>query len=217
MKFRQLSTLALALLLAINVSARGKNNDEGSNVKSQKDYGNNLVAFAPLQISEGVGLGLSYERVLDKKNGILSLYIPIIFSFNDLATDPYISPGPGGTTTTNNNRSLYVMAGLKFYPTGSKGVVRYAIGPTFAYITGQKYVNEYIYDNQGMIIGQDIGNRTRTAIGIMVNNSLNINPTSNLYLGLELGLGFTYFNKVGNIETNPQALAQFGFKLGYRF
>ncbi len=46
-----------------------------------KNYGNNVIAFAPLQVNNGgIGVGLSYERLLDKK-GIIAFYLPVTASF----------------------------------------------------------------------------------------------------------------------------------------
>lgn len=186
--------------------------------RSKKNYGNNIIGFMPMQITSNVGVGLSYERVLDK-NGILSFYMPVTIAFeNNNSYDPYYGPIPvnGGN---NPSPTFYIMPGLKFYPTGGKGVVRYSVGPNLTYISGKSYRGtNFIYDNNGNIIGQDLGGWSqRTALGIMVTNGLNINPTSHLHLGLELGLGFTYFDQANNQNLNTDAIAQFGFKIGYRF
>lgn len=189
-----------------------------SEPRSKKKYGNNIIGFMPMQITSNVGVGLSYERVLDK-NGILSFYMPVTIAFeNNNSYDPYYGPLPvnGGN---NPSPTFYIMPGLKFYPTGGKGVVRYSVGPNLTYISGKSYRGtSLIYDNNGYVIGQDPGGWSqRTALGIMVTNGLNINPTSHLHLGLELGLGFTYFDQVNNQNFNSDAIAQFGFKIGYRF
>jgi len=178
-------------------------------------YGNNIIGFMPMQITSGVGLGLSYERVLDKE-GILSFYMPVTVAFAENGIDPYYV----GTGTSNNTApTFYIMPGLKFYPTGGKGVVRYAVGPNLVYINGQSYsYSNLVYDNNGNVIGQTTpGWKQRSALGVMVTNSLNINPTGHLHLGLDLGIGFTYFDKVDNMNMSNEAIAQFGFKIGYRF
>ena len=54
-------------------------------------------------------------------------------------------------------------------------------------------------------------------VGMMVNNSLNVNPSEHLYIGLELGLGFTYIDKVNDIKQGANPLVQGAFKVGYRF
>lgn len=176
------------------------------------DYGNNILSVMPLQLTTGVGVGIAYERVLDQEN-ILSFYLPVTVAFTDNSFDPIMGPTTGNSTRP----TFYFMPGLKFYPTGGKGVVRYAVGPNLVYVQGERFLNDFIYDDFGNIIGQDVGWRTRTALGIMVNNSLNINPSARIHLGLELGLGFTYFNRVANRNTDVEGLVQFGFKVGYRF
>ena len=60
-------------------------------------------------------------------------------------------------------------------------------------------------------------NRERFSLGMIVNNTLNINPTPHLYLGLELGLGVSYIDRIGGINYGSEGLAQFGFSVGYRF
>ena len=166
--------------------------------KKETKYGNNIISVMPMQITSDVGVGLAYERVIDK-DGILSFYLPVTIAFaNNNTVDPIT--GVPTNTPTGSAPTYFIMPGLKFYPTGGKGVVRYAVGPNLAYITGERFANsEFVYDNNGNITGQiPAGWKSRTALGIMVTNSLNINPTAHLHLGLELGLGFTYFNKVDN-------------------
>lgn len=180
--------------------------------KKSHTYGNNIISFIPMEITSGVGIGLSYERAIDKEN-VLSFYMPVTMAFNDN------NPTGTGTSTPSAPPTYYIMPGLKFYPTGGKGIIRYGVGPNLAYVTGSRYSGgELIYDNNGNIIGQTpSGWKSRSALGIMVTNSLNINPNAHLHLGLELGIGFTYFNKLGGTNLNTDALGQFGFKIGYRF
>lgn len=191
----------------------GEADKKASGRKRNTKYGNNIISIMPLQITSNVGVGIAYERVIDK-DGILSFYLPATIAFVSNAVDPVTGIA---TNNTRNNPTFYIMPGLKFYPTGGKGVVRYSVGPNLTYITGKEYVNNFIYDDMGNIIGQDIGDKQRSALGIMVTNGLNINPNAHLHLGLELGIGFTYFNKIGNVNDNSEPIAQFGFKLGYRF
>jgi hypothetical protein len=54
-------------------------------------------------------------------------------------------------------------------------------------------------------------------LGVMINNTLNIQPTPHLYMGVELGLGVSYVNKVGSTNLGETTLGQFAFKMGYRF
>lgn len=186
--------------------------------KPQKkiNYGNNIIAISPIQLNEGVGFGVSYERVIGKK-GIVSFYLPATMSF--VNADAMASTSSATPVYSNKMyTTYYIMPGVKFYPTGNRGVVRYAVGPSVALVTGKRDVNTLKYDNYGNVIGQYMGPVDRLTIGMMVNNSLNICPTAHLYLGLEMGLGASYIDQEGGKNTgNQNALFQFGFKMGYRF
>lgn len=170
------------------------------------NYGRNVVAFSPLQVSiPGVGIGLSYERELDRK-GIAALYIPVAFSFaNTYGTDHYYSRNNVKYYTT------YFTPGIKFYPTGSKGKVKYAIGPSLALVLGQRPIYEgYIYPYTRL--------SNRLSLGTMVSNSVNINPTEHLYIGIDMSVGVCYIDQTDGVSTGYlPALFQFGLKLGYRF
>lgn len=189
--------------------------DRKARATKKINYGNNIIAFSPLQLSEGVGFGLSYERVLGKK-GIISFYLPATVAF---ASSDMLASSTSPTTSSNKTYlTYYIMPGLKFYPTGSKGVIRYSVGPSIAIVTGKREANILQYDNQNNVIGQYIGPVDRFTLGMMVNNTLNICPTAHLYLGLELGLGASYIDQERGKNTgNLQSLGQFGFKIGYRF
>lgn len=183
----------------------GEANQKQTPNQKPKVYGNNIISIMPMQLfAEGPGVGLAYERVLDK-NGILSFYLPMGVAFVDNG-----NVNPMGA---KNYPTYYIMPGLKFYPTGGKGVVRYAVGPNLAYVNGKR--NDFIYDNMGNVTG--FGLQTRSALGIMVTNSLNINPTTHIHLGMELGLGFNYFDRFNGVDMGATGLVQFGFKIGYRF
>lgn len=182
-------------------------------------YGKNIIAIAPVQVSNaGIGAGLSYERVLDKK-GIISLYIPAAVGFISDNVSQYSSMS--GTYITNNETytNFMVMPGVKIYPTGSKGKVRYSVGPSLAALFGRDYTSysRFVgYDNFGNPIYTN--NRgDRFALGVLVNNTLNMQPTPRLYLGLELGLGMSYINQINGANDDQMGFAQFAFKLGYRF
>lgn len=187
-------------------------------IRDQKklNYGNNIIAVAPLQINEGIGVGLSYERVLDK-NGIISFYLPITAAFsngNNSSGLPIVnnSDNPYGESIT----TIYVMPGLKIYPTGSKGIVKYAIGPNIAFIKSRSYVYDVTYLGSS-IVADNSSMRDRYTLGVMVTNSLNINPTEHIHIGMEMGVGISYFNQVDGKNTNEVGLFQLGFKVGYRF
>lgn len=188
------------------------------------------IAIAPLQFTEnGVGLGLSYERALDR-NGIISAYMPAIATFNmNHHNDRYYNGYYNDSYYYGNptpSYMVYLMPGVKFYPTGM-GKVKYAVGPNAVIGMGQRttrydypvypYTTSSYY-NPGYITympSEVIENRL--LLGMMVNNSLNIMATNHLYIGAELGLGFTYYDKVGKYNEGVNFLAQGAFKMGYTF
>jgi hypothetical protein len=106
---------------------------------------------------------------------------------------------------------LYAMPGIKIYPTGSFGTVRYAVGPSLVIASGEKsYVPNSLYNPA-------YHTDTHFMLGMVVNNSLNINPNPHVYLGLELGMGFTYLNRVAGLNQDTNFLIQGAFKVGFRF
>jgi hypothetical protein len=185
-------------------------------------YGKNIFAVAPLQITDAFGVGLSYERVLDKK-GIISFYLPLAMSFNNdgYNNGPFNSSSPyygSGSYYGGEYNSYYIMPGLKIYPTGSKGKVRYSVGPSIAAVFTKDYTNTILgYDYNGNPVWGPYGLQDRFVLGVMVNNTLNIQPTPHLYMGVELGLGISYMNQVNNRNMGETTLGQFAFKMGYRF
>lgn len=176
---------------------------------SQEKYGKNIVSLAPIQMANesAAGFGLQYERVIDKKN-IISLVLPFAMVFYD---------NNNGYNRSDTRAYTYFYPGIKIYPTGSNRRLSYGVGVAAALGFGNKdiYVGSSQYSSY----------RTENVFkaGILVNNSINIQPTKNLYMGLELGLGFTYYNEenrydnyyYGTFDDGP--LVQFSFKIGYRF
>ncbi len=176
-------------------------------------YKQNLLCFAPVQLTEnGLGLGLSYERSLDKK-GIVAFYLPVAITFN-LNNGTYYDPNTGTYQNGKSDAMFYAMPGVKVYPTGSGGIVKYAIGPSVVIGDGTRSSSNYYPYGIGGYVYQT---QTHTVLGMIVNNSLNINPTPHIYLGIELGFGFTYLNRIGGINQGTEGLVQGSFKIGYRF
>ncbi len=186
--------------------------DNGPVSEPRPGYKPNVISLSPMQFSEnGLGLGLSYERALDKK-GVIAFYLPAAFTLNMNST--YYDPVNGRTTNGHQDAMFYAMPGIKVYPTGSFGTVRYAVGPSLVVATGEKSSSHY-----DPYSGYPSVYRTQShfMLGIIVNNSLNINPSPHVYLGLEIGLGFSYMNQIGGLNSNTAFIAQGGFRIGYRF
>jgi len=172
-------------------------------------YGKNIIALAPVQMAnEGAaGIGLHYERVLDKNN-LVSFYLPFAMIFHN--EDRY----NGSNYERNTNAFKYFYPGIKLYPTGSNRKVSYALGASAALGFGRKYLYD---DNNGYYRERDV-----FRAGLLINNSLNVQPTKNIYIGVELGLGFTYYDDGLRYNRSyssfgDEPMVQFNFKVGYRF
>ncbi len=160
-----------------------------------------VLSFSPMQFSEnGVGIAFAYERALDK-DGVVAVYLPVITTVD-------ISRNFGNGSHHQNDGMVYVAPGLKFYPTGCFGRVKYALGPSIVVGVGTQteYPAYYYYNTYSKFV-----------LGVIVSNSLNINVTDHVYLGMDLGLGFTYVNTWDGNRRGMAALTQGGFKIGYRF
>jgi hypothetical protein len=196
--------LAALLSLCIGLSASAQSDE----MEPRRNMlGPNVIAFAPIQFSENgvAGLGLSYERALDEYD-VISFYVPAMAVLNtSSSTDAF------GNTNHNSNPMFYLMPGVKIYPTGGFGLAKYAIGPSLVVAGGTGTDTKHIYNSYNET------SYSRFLLGMMVNQSLNINPTPHLYIGGEFGFGFTYFNKQNGENTNTKGLVQFSFKVGYRF
>ncbi|MBS1585899.1 MAG: hypothetical protein JSS82_10190 [Bacteroidetes bacterium] len=207
---------------------RDHGREHGEKRKKQKiKYGDNLVTFAPANVTEnGFGIGMSYEHAFGKK-GIVALYFPVSVSFGDVNGDPsYPGYNSGNGTFSRTYTNVSFMIGPKIYPTGCRGKVRYALAPVLTLVTGQRpaesmdnyyyaYYNNYNYPYYNGNYYN--GNVENFQFGGMLINSLNMNPSKHLYIGLELGWGFTWINRLANIDQNTRMTAQFAFRLGYRF
>ena len=169
-------------------------------------YKSNVLAVAPIQLTENglIGISVSYEKAIDK-NDIVSFYMPVILEFNSQNSTDINNPN-------NPDPLFYVMPGIKIYPTGGYGLAKYAIGPSFVIADGQKTTTGYdLYGNTTYTVGSHF------LLGMMMNQSININPTPHLYIGSEFGFGFTYIDQIDGVNQGVQGLVQFCFKVGYRY
>ncbi len=186
-------------------------------------YGNNIISFFPMLVNNGgIGLGVSYERLFGKKS-FISFYMPFSVTLNSGENDYYYY---NGGNQPEDQYTYTFMPGVKIYPTGAKGKVRYAIGPSLAFQFGKEYSGVMpLYNSNGTVFAQVPVYRDRFLAGAVVTNSLNVSPTKHLYLGIELALGFVFYedyNGYSNTYTfepydMDEPIAQFGFKIGYRF
>ncbi len=175
--------------------------------------GNNIVSFAPIFFTEnGVGIAASYERVLDR-NSIVSFYLPVIATIN---TDNQEESG----YNKNEDIMAYIAPGIKFYPTSCRGLLKYAVGPSLVLGVGEKTTGGPYTQWNGVQYQTYLDpyvTRTKTMLGILVNNSMQVNPSTHLSLGFDFGFGFTYINDVGGVNKGVSGMVQGGFKIGYRY
>ena len=224
MNFKKITTGIACMLTALSVSAQTTDAEQvvAPDAPKKAKYANNILAISPIQLSENgvAGFGVSYEHSLDKA-GIISFYLPVSVVMNTNSEQRL------GSDAHYNDPMVYIMPGIKLYPTGNQGIAKYAVGPSLVFATGQRteidnsslmyYTNNYIYPYGQYYPPNLYVTRTHTMLGMIVNQSLNINPTPHLYVGTELGLGFTYLNNMDGVSTGTTGLVQFSFKMGYRF
>lgn len=193
-----------ATVLAITGFAQSSKKSEVS------PYGKNIVRLHPINVfvNGGVGFGLSYERILSD-DGKFGLKIPFHFGMN---TD-YSGWGSSANIT---NYSLMINPGIKFYPMGQRKVT-YGLGFSLFGITGDN--NHYVYNSNNN--SYRLVNGSHSNFGMMVDNSIQFNLTPKFNIGLELGLGPSYFNRYNDGSTSYndpiEMMASFNFHMGYRF
>lgn len=172
-------------------------------------FGKSIIAAAPFDVSEnGVGAGISYECTLDK-HGIISFYLPVSVTVNHTDYDNYYYGGTYGPVPTHT--MFHAMPGVKIYPTGNRGVVKYSVGPSFVIATGNGDYDE-VYNNGNY---SPLGNHF--LFGMMIMNSLNINPSPHLFMSLDFGVGGSYVSQIDGLTQRNEALVQFAYRIGYRF
>ena len=172
-----------------------------------------ILCVMPFQFTEnGPGFGGSYERRLDHK-GLFSFCLPVMVTFNVANTNRIYDYNTGNYNTGKTDPMLYTMPGVKFYPTGSNGRLKYAIGASVVVGTGKQ--SSYLTDLNGLNTTELV--QHHMLVGVMWQNSLNINVDSKMYLGAELGLGGTVINKAADNDESSEVLVQGALKVGYRF
>lgn len=200
--FRFLSLIILYLLLSITSGAQQPESEELSAASGPR-YGNNILSFVPAFINNnGRGAGICYERIVDE-DGKFSLYVPLLLSYQKLAwhyREQY------------KTRSLGGLLGFKFYPTSSRGVVRYAMGLSIAVYSLQR---TYEMGRSMMFTYEDYKKENYLKTGLLFNNSVNITVSGKINLTLDLHLGISDSNEPDFDSTEPFVLLM--FKTGYRF
>lgn len=179
--------------------------------KSGTAYGDNIIRFHPINVFEygGVGLGLGYERILTE-DGKLGVKIPFHLGMRS-QWDQF--GGPGGRNTTNY--ALMFNPGIKFYPSGQRKVT-YGLGFSIFGITATNDRYEGVWNGTSRFVAG-----SSTHLGMMVDNSLQFNLSPKFNIGMEVGLGPSYFNRYtqdNSTWSDPLGfMGSFNFHMGYRF
>src|SRR5690554_5457934 len=131
------------------------------NAFSQNDQKNtsNILRLSPITAMDvGVGLGLSYERLLGDDQ-----MVGIIIPFSLILQNKYWD---SRANSANYNSYFYFTPGIKIYPFGQRRVT-YAVGPSMliAYGGGQ----EGLYGNYG----NAIYDKEVFRLGVLINNYVN--------------------------------------------
>lgn len=180
---------------------------ETSDSSRRHTYGRTVAAVGPMQFTEnGLGFCFSYERVLDEA-GIVAFYVPAIATWH-FNNNSYYNSVTGKYESAHQDFMFYFMPGIKLYPATCFRRSSYSIGPNLVYATGDK--------SEEISVG---GYRTMNhmMVGMILNQSLNINPGPHVYMGFDFGLGFSYVNRIDGANQNTTGLVQGAFRIGYRF
>lgn len=234
------SFAAILALSFVSVAAFAQDDDDDRPV-IRKDRRSNtassvrsIYAVGLMHVTEdNVGFGLSYEHFIDK-DGIVSLYLPISYALSNTSYYSYRYPEYYNYSYQynlqdvihTNKGMLNFYPGIKIYPGGSNKKVSYALGTSLVFGIGatEKRVVDYridtvisgpyVYHTQN-VDKETKQNLARFKMGMLITNYLNIRPGNKYYLGLEFGLGYSYFNSIDGIEDDRSALVQLGLKFGF--
>ncbi len=196
---------------------------EKRKVYTAADYGNSIISISPVSVGgEGIGVGLAYEQMLDKK-GRFSVFVPFHVSYSGYGKSNNDAE-PLSTLDAYNifQRIAQFSPGVKFYPTGNRGKVRYAVGAQLNYQDGFYKTGGYERYGRGRVIYTPPDNVRLRKTGLMLNNSINLFPTPHIYIGADLGLGATVYNQEEIPYTNTltkrgtDGLIQVSFRIGIR-
>lgn len=177
----------------------------------------NVVRFSPISIFYGgMGLGLSYERFIDKAQRI-SFNLPVYGGLRNY----FIGQSRNTVGTVENNFSILVNPGIRLYPRGHSRKLVYAIGPSVFLSHGTENGYQGGSDPAGNYVEYAEGTETR--VGSMINNSLTFNISPRFNVGLEAGLGVSLYTRLKNNTTQTsrngliEPMALFAFQIGYKF
>ena len=174
------------------------------NFRPHNEYARNrsIIAFAPIQFTEhGWGIGVNWEHSLDPA-GWVSVNVPAVLSFNFA----------NGNQT--RDAMFYFTPGIKVYTNlNSPNRNKFSIGPSLVFGMGTgtpTYYNQYATTDPPL-------HQSRMMMSALASIGGNLFPTPFLYLGADIGMGFSYINEFNGVENNTAFLLQSGLKIGYRY
>lgn len=175
------------------------------------DYGTNILSVTPFAAMDvGVGVGLSYEKILGADQSV-GIVLPAYVLFDNFDDDPYYG-------YENSGSYFYFAPGLKIYPFGHRKAT-YSIGPNL--FVGGGTSKKTITDWNGTNPYTYVQEMSRFRLGILINNYITFQFTRSFNLGLQGGLGVRYIDReeINGITNNKGILptGQFSVTLGYRF
>lgn len=177
----------------------------------------NVVRFSPVSFFYGgVGLGLSYERFIDKAQRV-SFNLPVYGGLRNYL----IGQSAGSAAESESNFSILVNPGIRLYPRGHSRKLVYAIGPSVFLTHGTENGYQGGTDPAGNYVVYAEGTETR--VGSMINNSLSFNISPKFNVGIEAGVGVSLYTRLKNNTTQIsrtgliEPMALFAFQIGYKF
>lgn len=177
----------------------------------------NVVRFSPLSVFYGgVGLGLSYERFIDKAQRV-SFNLPVYGGLRNYL----VGQSAGSAVEPESNFSILVNPGIRLYPRGHSRKLVYAIGPSVFLSHGTENGYQGDTDPSGNYVEYAEGTETR--VGSMINNSLSMNISPRFNVGIEVGVGVSLYTRLKNNTTQIsrtgliEPMALFAFQVGYKF
>lgn len=177
--------------------------------KKMHRYGKHTITALAVVNNGGNGVGISYELMLNDKQNI-SLLFPIAATVTNFEKSPaqYNNAGQQIAPADNSGRvKMYFFApGMRFYPTGSKGIVRYSFGGTFVIGSGQGSANDW---------GKTDYLISRTIYGVVFDNAIYVQPVPQLRITFEFYIGPGHDDQ-DNLAVSG-VIYQASIGVGYRF
>ncbi|NDC40336.1 MAG: hypothetical protein EBZ77_02135 [Chitinophagia bacterium] len=176
----------------------------------------NLLSISPIAFSEdGAGLGVSYEKGLGK-DGYIAYCLPFSVSISHPEKASYPANYNGNTAGRNNDYMFYFTPGIKVYPSGYKGWLKYSIGPSLVLGAGRKTQTD---DRYTYVLPDPLYYKvsTKFLVGILLNNSVTYNLSTHYSIGADLAFGLSYLDLLDSKGQGMNGVVQGGVRFGIRY